>query len=256
LERVAMPEFITVETQGPVTVLTFNRPDARNALSQALRLETIAALAEFNADDAQRALVLTGAGKAFSAGQDLKEARSLSEATAAQWQDELKAYLAAIRDLDKPCIAAINGAATGAGFYTALLCDVRIAHADIRMGQPEINVGFPSIIGTRLMYMTLGHAVTTELSLTGRLLSGREAFERELVTELTDVADVLARALQWAEDLAGKPPLAMKLTKQALREYTQAIFDGAIDTGKRLQPIAFAAGEPQRIMAEFLEKKR
>lgn len=250
-----MPEFITLETQGPVTLLTFNRPDARNALSQALRLEVIEALGRFNADDAQRALVITGAGKAFSAGQDLKEAQSLSEATAAQWQQELKDYLGAIRDLDKPCIAAINGAATGAGFYTALLCDIRVAHAGIRMGQPEINVGFPSIIGTRLMYMTLGHSVTTELSLTGRLLSGAEAFERELVTELADQDQVLARAMEWAAELAEKPPLAMKLTKQALREYTQAIFDGAIDTGKRLQPIAFAAGEPQRMMAAFLQKK-
>jgi len=250
-----MPEFITLETQGPVTLLTFNRPDARNALSGALRLEMIEALARFNADDSQRALVLTGAGKAFSAGQDLKEAQSLSEATAAQWQQELKDYLGALRDLDKPTIAAINGAATGAGFYTALLCDVRIAHANIRMGQPEINVGFPSIIGTRLMYMTLGHSVTTELSLTGRLLSGQEAFERELLTELVGEDQVLARAMEWVAELAAKPPLAMKLTKQALREYTQDIFDGAIETGKRLQPIAFAAGEPQRMMAAFLQKK-
>ncbi len=252
-----MPQFITVENRDAITTLTLNRPELRNALSQALRLEVIDALGVFNADHAQRALVITGAGdKAFCAGQDLKEAEDINEHTAAEWQEQLKAYLGAIRDLDKPCVAAINGAATGAGFYTALLCDIRIAHADIRMGQPEINVGFPSIIGTRLMYMTLGHSVTTELSLSGRLLSGAEAYERELLTDLVRPDEVMPRALEWAAELAQKPPLAMKLTKQALREYTQDIFDGAIDTGKRLQPLAFASGEPQRVVAEFLARKK
>ncbi|MBT6094899.1 MAG: enoyl-CoA hydratase/isomerase family protein [Rhodospirillaceae bacterium] len=252
-----MPQFITVENRDAVTILTLNRPDLRNALSQALRLEVIDALATFNADDNQRALVITGAGdRAFCAGQDLKEAESLNEHNAAEWQDQLRAYLDAFRQLDKPAIAAINGAATGAGFYTALLCDIRIAHANIRMGQPEINVGFPSIIGTRLMYMTLGHSVTTELSLSGRLLSGADAFQRDLVTELVEPENVMPRALAWATELAQKPPLAMNLTKQALREYTQDVFDGAIDTGKRLQPQAFASGEPQRVVAEFLARKK
>jgi enoyl-CoA hydratase len=252
-----MPQFIIVENRDAVTILTLNRPDLRNALSQALRLEVIDALATFNADDNQRALVITGAGdRAFCAGQDLKEAESLNEHNAAEWKDQLRAYLDAFRQLDKPAIAAINGAATGAGFYTALLCDIRIAHANIRMGQPEINVGFPSIIGTRLMYMTLGHSVTTELSLSGRLLSGADAFQRDLVTELVEPENVMPRALAWATELAQKPPLAMNLTKQALREYTQDVFDGAIDTGKRLQPQAFASGEPQRVVAEFLARKK
>ena len=164
--------------------------------------------------------------------------------------------MASIRELDKPCIAAINGTAMGAGFYTTLLCDIRIAYADIKMGQPEINIGFPSIISTRLMHMTLGHSATVEFSLLGRLLSGIEALEHQLVTELVSSDQGMPRALEWAADLASKPPLAMKLTKQALREYTQDVFDGAIDTGKRLQPIAFESGEPQRTTAKFLTRKR
>ena len=252
-----MPEYITVEYQNATTILTYNRPTQRNALSEALRQEFIAALKAFNNDKNQRALVITGSGdRAFCAGQDLKETKTLNAENAAEWQEQLRVYMASIRELDKPCIAAINGAATGAGFYTALLCDIRIAHADIKMGQPEINVGFPSIIGTRLMYMTLGHSATVEFSLSGRLLSGIEALERQLVTELVSSDQVMPRALEWAADLASKPPLAMKLTKQALREYTQDIFDGAIDTGKRLQPIAFESGEPQRMTAKFLTRKR
>ena len=123
------------------------------------------------------------------------------------------------------------------------------------MGQPEINIGFPSIIGSRLMYMILGYATTVELSLTGRLLTGSEALERELVTKLVRSEQVIPQALKIAAELAVKPPLAMKLTKQALREYTQDIFDKAIDTGKRLQPIALAAGEPQHFSGQFLTQK-
>ena len=104
--------------------------------------------------------------------------------------------------------------------------------------------------------MTLGHSATVEFSLSGRLLSGIEALERQLVTELVSSDQVMPRALERAADLASKPPLAMKLTKQALREYTQDIFVGATDTGKRLQPIAFESGEPQRMTAKFLTRKR
>jgi enoyl-CoA hydratase len=251
-----MPEFITVENRDAITILTFNRPKLRNALSEALRQEVITALAAFNTDNNQRALILTGTGdKAFSAGQDLKEAEDINVETAAEWQEQMRSYLAAIRELDKPCIAAVNGDAIGAGFYSALLCDIRIAHAGIRMGQPELNVGFPSIVGTRLMYMTLGHSTTVELSLSGRLMDGEEALRRELITELVTQERVMPCAIEWAKKLAAKPPLAMKLTKQALREYTQDLFDGALDTGKRMQTLAYASGEPQRVIAEFMARK-
>ena len=248
-----MPELITLEKDNEISILTLNRPNQRNALNKNMRQECIAALTEFDADDNQRAIVITGAGnRAFCAGQDLKEAVDLNSNNASEWQDQLCTFLASIRNLDKPCIAAINGAAIGVGFYAALLCDIRIAHIDIKIGQPEINVGFPSIIGTRLMYMTLGHSTTVELSLSGRLLTGPEALERELVTKLVQPAQVMPQALKIAAELAAKPPLAMKLTKQALREHTQDIFDKAIETGKRLQPVALKAGEPQYFSAQFL----
>jgi len=112
-----MPEFITVENHDAITILTFNRPKLRNALSEALRQEVITALAAFNADDNQRAMILTGAGdKAFSAGQDLKEAEDINAETAAEWQEQMRSYLAAIRDLDKPCIAASMATPLALGF--------------------------------------------------------------------------------------------------------------------------------------------
>lgn len=252
-----MSEFITVETQDEITMLTLHRPEVLNAIHEGLRREVIAALAEFNADDGQRAMVMTGAGdRAFTTGQDLREAMELDAGNTAEWQEQLRGYLGAIRDLDKPLVAALNGVAAGAGFYTALLCDMRIGHPGIKMGQPELNVGFPSVVGTRLMYLTLGHAATVDLTLTGRLVDGEEALRLGLVHELVPRERVMDRSLELARELGGKPPVAMKLTKQALREFTQDVFDGAIDTGKELQPLAYASGEPQRVIAEFLARKK
>jgi len=252
-----MGEFIDIERRDEITIVTLNRPAARNAVNAGMRAEVITAFAACNADESQRAMVLTGAGdRAFCAGQDLSETREMTAETALDWQDGLAAFLAALRDLDKPLIAAVNGAAAGLGYYTALLCDLRIGHPGIRMGQPEINVGVPSILGTRLMYLTLGHATTVDLTLTGRLIDGDEALRLGLVNELVTPERVLERAVEVARELGAKPPLAMKLSKQALRELTQPVFDGAIETGKRLQPIAYASGEPQRTMAAFLNRKK
>ena len=167
-----MPELITLKNNNGISRLTLNRPGQRSALSETMRQECIAALTEFNGDDKHRALVITGAGdRAFCAGQDLKEVAALNTNNASEWQDQLRAFLTSIRNLDKPCIAAINGAAIGIGFYAALLCDIRIDHKEIQMGQTEINVGFESIIGTRLISITLGRSTTVELSLTDRPLS-------------------------------------------------------------------------------------
>ena len=252
-----MSEFISVEKRDEITILTLHRPEVLNAIHEGLRREVVAALAEFNADDGQRAMVMTGAGdRAFTTGQDLREAMELDAGNTAEWQEQLRGYLGAIRDLDKPLVAALNGVAAGAGFYTALLCDMRIGHPGIKMGQPELNVGFPSVVGTRLMYLTLGHAATVDLTLTGRLVDGEEALRLGLVHELVPRERVMDRSLELARELGGKPPVAMKLTKQALREFTQDVFDGAIDTGKELQPLAYASGEPQRVIAEFLARKK
>ena len=100
-----------------------------------MRQQFITAFIEFNADEKQRALVITGAGDwAFCAGQDLEEAKELDSNNAPEWQGQLRAFLASIRNLDKPCIVAINGAAIGVGFYATLLSDIRIAHTEIQMG--------------------------------------------------------------------------------------------------------------------------
>ena len=252
-----MYETIKLEQQGIVTILTLDRPAILNAVNSTMRLECIDALRAFNADPERRAIVLTGAGdRALSAGQDLVEASQ-------QGPDDVDAaielgrrFFDAIRALDKPCITAINGIAAGAGFQAALLSDMRVGHPGVRMGLPEINAGLPSVIGTRIMNLSLGHMLTVDLSLTGRLVEAEEAQRLGMLNFVVPADQVLPRAIALAEELAAKPPTAFRLTKRAFREATREVFEDALDTGARLQKIAFASGEPQAAMKKFLDKKK
>ena len=250
-----MYEFIRVENQNGVLVITLNRPEARNALNAAMRREITSALEPVNNDRGIRAVVLTGVGdKAFCAGQDLVEARAFDPDRAVQWVADLGTFYGSLRGLDKPSIAAVNGVAAGAGIQIALFCDVRVGHRGARMGQPEINVGLASVIGAHLLGLSVGHARMVELALTGRLVGGEECLELGLLTHLVAENQVLAKALEVADDLAAKPPGAMKLTKQFFRERTEAGLKATLETAARLQVLAYGSGEPQAVMSRFLEK--
>lgn len=252
-----MPETVLIERSGAIARLTFNRPDVRNAVNYKMADETQEALAALNADPACKAIVITGAGeKAFCAGMDIQLLQGFDAAGAADWMDRLRAFYQSIRALDKPCIAAVNGVAAGAGYQAALVADIRVGHAGARMGQTEINVGLPSIVGAHIMSAQLGHMRTVELTLSGRLMDGEEAFRLGLFHHLVPADEVLAKAYEAAEELAAKPPMAMKLTKQRLREVTQPGFDAAIEAGKRLQAEAFATGEPQAVAAAFFKRRK
>ena len=252
-----MYETIAVEQHGTVTVLTLDRPDVLNAINATMRQECIDALMAFKADPQRKAIVLTGAGaRAFSTGQDLAEASRHGPEDVDAAVDLGRRFFDAIRVQDKPCIAAINGIAAGAGFQAALLSDMRVGHPGVTMGQPEINAGLPSVIGTRIMNLSLGHMLTVDLSLTGRLVEAEEAQRLGMLNIVVPEGQVLARAVALAEELAAKPPTAFRLTKRAFREATREIFEGALSTGARMQKVAYASGEPQAAMRRFLERNK
>jgi enoyl-CoA hydratase/carnithine racemase len=252
-----MTELVLCETDGEIALLTINRPEARNAINFEVMDALEARLAALNADPAIRGAVLTGAGEqAFSAGMDIKVAAAFDAEAAASWMRRLKRFFSAIRDLDKPLVAAVNGIAAGAGYQVALLCDVRIGHAEARMGQTEINVGLASVVGAQIMALSLGHSRTVELTLSGRLMDGKECHAIGLFHRLVDRRDVMPQAITAARELGAKPPNAMRLTKQRLREVTQAAFDSAFEAGARLQAEAYRSGEPQAVMAAFKSRKK
>ncbi|MBT3170833.1 MAG: enoyl-CoA hydratase/isomerase family protein [Rhodospirillaceae bacterium] len=251
-----MPNNLQIERLGASVLVLLDRPDVRNAVNYELIDEFEETLDALNRDTDCRSIIISGSGeRAFCAGMDLNVARGLDADSSADWLVRLKRLYEAVRGLDKPSVAALNGVAAGAGYQLALLADLRVGHKAARMGQPEINVGLASVLGAHIMAPFLGHARTVELTLSGRLMDGDECFRLGLFNHLVDAAEVHAKAIAVAEELAQKPPTAMRLTKQRFREDGQAAFDATFEIATRLQREAYTSGEPQRVMAEYFAKK-
>lgn len=252
-----MREFILTDVEGPVFKITLNRPQVLNAWNAAMREELIEALTEAEDNEAIRSVILTGAGdRAFGAGQDLNETKTFDADRAEVWIGEWEKLYVRFRTLSKPIIAALNGVAAGSAFQVALLCDLRIGHAGVRMGQPEINSGIPSTTGPWIMREMLGMARTIDLTLTGRLMNADEAERIGLINRLVPQEKVADEAMKLALDLASKPPVAMRLDRQRFREMTEAGLQDALKAGIRIQREAYATGEPARMMEAFLAKRR
>jgi len=253
-----MPQFITVERAGAVEIITLNRPEKLNAWHKPMRDELKAAFRSAAESDAVRALVITGAGdRAFSAGQDLEETQKfLSGEQGAAWLDEWRVFYETIRGIEKPFVAALNGVAAGSAFQVTLLCDMRVAHAGVRMGQPEINSGIPSVMGPWMMVERLGLSRAVELTLMGRMMNADECHRIGIIHRLVPQADVMPASLALARELAAKPSIAMRLNKRRFREVTEPAFRAACEAGKRIQGQAYASGEPQRYMAKFFDERR
>lgn len=252
-----MSEFILRRQEGPVGVLTLNRPPVLNAWHSAMRSDLVAALEAMEADEEIRAIVLTGSGeRAFSAGQDLNETKSFDPDRAEAWIGEWRRLYDTIRGLSKPIIAALNGVAAGSAFQVALLCDIRVGHAEVTMGQPEINSGIASTLGPWIMREILGLSRTIELTLTGRMMQAEECHRIGIIHKLVAREQVMPEALALARDLAAKPPVAMRLDKKRFREMTEAGFNDSLDAGVRIQREAYGSGEPAAMMEAFLAKRK
>ena len=247
---------LLVERRDGLALLTLNRPAALNAVDAALRSALTDALREIDADATVCAGVITGAGaRAFCAGQDLHEALALSVEEVEGWLERQHAMYQAVRDFGKPLVAALNGVTAGAGFQIALCCDVRVGHADLRIGQPEIRAGLASIVGSYLMSLQLPLSLNQQLSLSGELLLGTRAHELGLVNDLVPQVEVLQCATRKARALAQLPQAAYAATKRRLCELSQPGFDAALAAATRAQRALYASGEPQRVMGEFFARK-
>ncbi|MGH8812206.1 MAG: enoyl-CoA hydratase/isomerase family protein [Advenella sp.] len=247
---------VLTDYNDKIAVVRLNRPAGMNAVNASLRTALTDTLYALEADDAVRAIVLTGTGeRAFCAGQDLEEAATIDTGNLADWLNRQHALYQAVRDMTKPIVAALNGTAVGAGFQIALMCDLRIAHPALRMGQPEVKAGLASIVGSYLMSLQIGHSLNQELSLTGELITGERAHALGLVNDLVAAEQVLPRALERAAALAALPRSAVRLTKQRFKERTQAGFDQACNAGIRYQLECYASGEPQQVMRAFISRR-
>jgi len=247
-----MPAYILADRKGAVGIITLNRPETFNAWHRPMREELVEAIAAFEADKSIGAIVLTGAGEqAFSAGQDLAETMKFDPDRAEEWINEWDHLYDLIRSLSKPIIAALNGVAAGSAFQVALLCDFRIAHAGVRMGQPEIDSGIASTTGPWIMREMIGLARTIDLTLTGRMMDAEECRSIGLINKVVPQDKVMAESLALGAALATKPPVAMRLNKKRFREVTEPGFRDCLEAGIRIQRESFATGEPARMMEQF-----
>lgn len=253
---VHMANFILTEQRGYCRVITLNRPQVLNAWHAQMRADLALALEAAEQDASVGAIIMTGAGeRAFGAGQDLNETKTFDPDRAELWIGEWERLYDCIRSLSKPLIMALNGLAAGSAFQVALLGDFRIGHDGVKMGQPEINSGIASTTGPWIMMEMIGLARTTDLTLSGRMMSASECAAIGLINRIVPQEEVLAASLSLGEELAVKPRLAMKLNKQRFREVTEARFRDALASGVRNQRIAYTDGEPNRMMERFLSTR-
>jgi enoyl-CoA hydratase len=252
-----MYQNILFERKDRVAVITLNRPRVLNALSRALKAELSDALRRVRADETIRALVITGAGdRAFSAGQDLNEAKDLDGPGAEEWVREYERLYEDFRVLDIPIVAAVSGWCMGAGCQLALLADIRISSDTAQYGMPEIRDGIPAIFGLGLLWNLVGMSRSIYLVLSGDTLDARQALEAGLTVKVVPPARLREEAETLATQLAGFAPLAMKANKEWARRLTAEHFRATARFCVEAQHLSFAAGDARRGMEAFLEKRR
>jgi enoyl-CoA hydratase len=244
-----------VEREGPVGVVTLNRPKVLNALSPALIAELTGALGEFEADAGVRAAVLTGGPVVFAAGADIAD---MAERTAVdQLLRDQTGRWGPITSFSKPLIAAVNGYALGGGCELALMCDLIIAGDSARMGQPEINLGIiPGAGGTQRWPRTVGKYVAMEVNLGGAPITARRAYQLGLVNRVVPAEVTIRVAIETARGLAAKAPLAVRLAKEAVNQALETpLRDGLAGERKNFY-FLFATEDQEEGMKAFLEKRK
>lgn len=214
-----------------VGIITFNRPHRLNAINQALLKGFIHQLQNVQQDPDVRSVILTGAGRAFCAGEDLKE--TSSGKSFEQWTievDALQDVQRVILGLGKPLIAAVNGYALGGGLEFALSCDMRIAAEDARLGFPETGVGLTvTTAGTKLITQIVGLGKAKELILTGRCVDAHEALDIGLVNQVVDAEALLDHAMEMCRTINTRSPLAVKLSRIAIDQGLTASFEQILE---------------------------
>jgi 2-(1,2-epoxy-1,2-dihydrophenyl)acetyl-CoA isomerase len=246
-----------VETSrdGAVLTITLNRPEVLNAFNQAVHAGLRAALEDARAEEI-RAVVITGAGRAFCVGQDLAEFREGEADVAGRLRSLYHPNVLAIRALEKPVIAAVNGPAAGAGLSLACACDLRIAASDATFVPAFINIGLiPDAGGSYFIHRLLGFARAFEWMASGRRLSADEALAWGLVSEVVETEGLAARAAETAQTFASFPTRGIAMTKQLFDAAAQNTLEEQLDLEAELQAKATKTEDFIEGVTAFLEKR-
>jgi enoyl-CoA hydratase len=246
---------LIVELEDHVTVIRLNRPDALNALNTQLLRELGEALAEAEANEKVRCIILTGSEKAFAAGADIKEMSSKSFVEVFS-EDLFGPESEAILKIRKPIIAAVSGYALGGGCELAMMCDFIIASDTAKFGQPEINLGVVAGMGgTQRLTRFIGKSKAMDMHLTGRFMDAQEAERSGLVSRVVPAKKLMDEAMAAAQKIAEKSMLTAMAVKEAVnRSYETTLREGLLYE-RRLFHAMFATEDQKEGMSAFLDKR-
>lgn len=257
--------FATYEKSGRIAVVTLNRPESRNAIATPQDCEDLAAaLLRANNDPEVSALILTGAGKAFCSGGDLKAIRertgigpqSPPDATRLNYRRGVHAIIRALADVEVATIAAINGSAIGLGLDIGVLCDMRVAAQSAKMASSFVKVGIiPGDGGAWILTQAIGSTKAAELILTGDTINAEEALRIGLINKVAPDDALMDEARALAERVAVNPPRAVRLAKRLLREAQHARLHDVLELSAAFQALAHETGDHKEAVDAFTEKR-
>lgn len=246
---------IHVTKEAGYAIVQLNRPDVLNAINIALMQELVEALENLDKDNDVRCIILTGNEKAFAAGADIKE---MADASAVDMliRDQFARW-DKIRRIKKPLIAAVSGFALGGGCELMMTCDIVIASESAKIGQPEINIGvMPGAGGTQRLTRAVGKAKAMEVVLTGKMITAAEALQWGLINKIVPVEYYLQEAKDLAKEIASKPPVAVRLAKEAVLKSFDTTIEGGLEFERKNFYLLFASEDQKEGMKAFVEKRK
>src|SRR5215468_1320645 len=249
------------EVKDAVATLTLNRPERLNALGDTLRDDLLDAVLRATGDAAVRVIVITGAGKGFCSGGDVKAMNEARETRAERplvdkFAPSRDRVLMAMRDAPQPIIAAVNGPAAGAGMNLALACDIRLASTTARFGQTFVKRGLhPDWGGTYFLPRVVGMAKAAELIFTGEMIDAAEAHRLGIVSAVYPPEELMARARELADKIAAGPPIAIRLARRALFHNQETDLRGALEFETFAQNVCQETEDAREGIRAFVEKR-
>lgn len=248
---------ITYEREAPIGVITLNRPEVMNAINEKMADELYELLTVIENDSEVRAVVLTGAGKAFMAGGDIALMQQLTTPEAKEWALLVHKVFDKLYHLPQPTIVAVNGAAIGGGFEMVMACDLRIACPQVKFAQPEINLGIiPGAGSTQRLPRLIGGPRAKALILLGETLTAEQAVDLGIINKVVPKEKLLNEAMTIAKRIAGYPRLAAQCAKKAVNLADRTDLDLGQQCEIDLYSYLYSTSDQKEGMLAFIEKRK
>jgi enoyl-CoA hydratase len=246
---------ILAEVDHNVGILKLNRPKVLNALNPALMTQLATQMEAFDKDASIHVILLAGSERAWAAGADIGD--MAEQSAISMYERDQFATWDRIKRIKKPIVAAVSGFALGGGCELMMLCDIIVASETAQIGQPEINIGvMPGAGGTQRLSKAVGKAVAMDVILSGRFLTAKEALAAGLVSRVVPRENFYSEALRLAHELAGKPPLALRIAKEAVLQAFESTLSEGLAYERKLFYMLFATEDQKEGMRAFVEKRK